>query len=220
MTKLVPFLRGKKYRPGLTTGRIEALSDGIFGFALTLLVLALTVPQLSPMQLHQGALLSNLLALWPKLLTYLVSALIIIIYWIGHVMLFHFVNRSNRNFMWLNSLFLIMIAFFPFPVGLLGEYPMESISLALYGATLAVTGLFYAGMWFYATTDRHLINQKLSDELIKKGKLIVTVAPITYLVGIILAFVSPALCIALYILTPIAYILPGPVDEFVDAAFE
>ena len=213
-------LRTKKYRPGLTTGRIEALSDSVFAFALTLLVLSLTIPQLTATELQDGMLYAKLFELWPKFLTYIVSALIIIIFWIGHIILFHFVNRSNRMFIWLNSLFMIMIAFFPFPVGLLGQYPREVAPLVLYGLTLMVTGIFYASMWFYATTERRLINNKLSDDLIKKGKLIVTIAPIAYAVSVALAFVNPNITILLYIFTPLAYILPSPVDEFVDAAFE
>ncbi len=202
------------------TGRIESLSDGVFAFALTLLVLALAVPQLTPVELQHGGLTTKLFELWPKFLTYIISALVIIIFWIGHVMLFHFVNRSNRTFMWLNSLFLIMIAFFPFPVELLGQYPREVASLALYGLTLSVTGIFYAAMWFYATTDRHLINNKLTDALIKKGKLLVTVAPIAYLVSIVFAFININITLLLYIFIPLAYTLPSPVDEFVDAAID
>ena len=170
----------RKYRPGLTTGRLEALSDGIFGFALTLLVLALTIPQLTSAQLQHGALLTSLIALWPKLVTYLISALIIIIYWIGHTILFHFVTRSNRTFIWFHSMFLIMIAFFPFPVGVIGEYPADQTAVAFYGLALTMTGILFAAMWLYATNNRHLINDKLSDALIKKGKVIVLIAPFAY----------------------------------------
>lgn len=208
----------RKYKPGLKNYRTEALSDSIFGFAITLLVLALAVPQLTTTQLQSGALLPELIKLWPKLVTYLISALIIIIFWIGHTILFHFVTKSDRTFIWFNSLFLIMIAFFPFPVGVLGQYHTDPIAAAFYGFTLTLTGIFYAAMWFYATTNRQLIDNKLTDKLIKKGNVIILLAPAVYFLGSVLAFLNLNITLLLYILLPIIYILPSPVDEFVDAA--
>jgi len=206
-----------KYRPGLAPTRIEALTDSIFGFAITLLVLALVVPELSEAQLSSGALLSYLIALLPKFVTYLVSALVISIFWIGHTILFAFVKKTDRFFMLLNVFFIITIGFFPFPVALLGKYPYQLEAIVLYGATLVTSGLLFASIWMYASHKRHLISNKLSDALIKKGNIIVAVAPVVYFLAVLLAFVVPQLTLAIYAIVPAIYVVPSVVDELVEA---
>lgn len=85
------FIR-RNTRPGLTTYRIEAFSDGVFAISVTLLVLTIAIPDLSPHQVSQGLLLKNLLILWPKFLSYFISFIVIGIFWVGHIIF----NRRIR----------------------------------------------------------------------------------------------------------------------------
>lgn len=208
----------KKIQPGLSPGRIEALADSIFGFAITLLVLAFIVPELSEAQLAKGELYAYLFSLLPKFITYLASAFVIAIFWIGHSIFFTFVKRSDRVFMLLNVLFVVAVAFFPFPVALLGKYPFQHEAVVLYGATLVVIGILFACMWRYATRGRFLMDHRLSDALIQKGSVIVWVAPLVYFCAVILSFLAVEASILIYLLVPVFYVLPGAVDELVEAA--
>jgi hypothetical protein len=98
--------------------RIEAFSDGVFAVAITLLVLNFKVTGLSASELR-----SQVLGQWPHLLAYILSFVIVGVYWVAHHTLFHFVARTSRALLWLNNFFLMTVAFLPFPAGLLGEYP-------------------------------------------------------------------------------------------------
>ena len=106
-------------QPGLETDRLETLADGVFAIAMTILVFEITVPDLATGELDQ--LGSKLLALWPKLLAYVISFIVLGIFWIGHHNQFAFIRRANRTFLWLNIVFLMLIAFIPFSAALLGR---------------------------------------------------------------------------------------------------
>jgi uncharacterized membrane protein len=97
----------------MPTSRIEAFSDGVFAIIITLLVLEIHVPQVQGKDISSG-LAHSLLAMGPKFLTYILSFVIVCIWWVAHY-LFHALKRSARGLLWLNSLFLLWRAFIPFP---------------------------------------------------------------------------------------------------------
>ena len=70
---------------GLGMNRLEALSDGVFGVSITLLILAIVVPQLTAFELAADGLLPALLALWPKVLLYAASFFVVGIYSNSHI---------------------------------------------------------------------------------------------------------------------------------------
>ncbi len=193
---------------GLTTDRIEAFSDGVFSIAITLLVLSVAVPQLTPTELAHGDL-------WPKLLSYLISFVLIGLFWYGHHIMFHFIKRSDRNLVLINLFFLMLIAFFPFPAALLGEYGADTVASVIYGATLVVMGLAFALIWQYASQNRRLVEANLPDRIITLGRRVVLTAPLLYLVAVVLALISPRFSLWVYIVVPVLYLVPSPIDELV-----
>jgi uncharacterized membrane protein len=109
---------------GLSKSRIETLTDGIFAVAMTLLVLNISVPQISShsADIVGTELLKRLFDLWPKILSYAISFLILAIYWSGHHRQFHYIKHSDRVLVWINIMFLMFISILPFSTSLLGEY--------------------------------------------------------------------------------------------------
>ena len=77
------------FRIGETpTSRIEAFSDGVFAIIITLLVLEIHVPQVQGKDVS-AALAHSLLGMGPKFLTYILSFVIVCIWWVAHHQLFH-----------------------------------------------------------------------------------------------------------------------------------
>jgi len=112
--------------PGLGKGRLEALTDGIFATVMTVLVLSLSVPVIA--NNITGSKLSSevvvgIEALWPNILGYVLSFLLLAVLWISHHSVFHYVTRVDRALLWLNTLFLLTIGFLPFSTALIGMYP-------------------------------------------------------------------------------------------------
>jgi len=114
----------------LATYRVENLGDGIFAIAMTLLILEFHVPQLGGPSVSR-ALAQALIEMWPVLICYAMSFLILGVLWIGHHNQFHFIRRTDRLMLWINLAFLMSIAFIPFSTGLLGRYPAERLTIRL-----------------------------------------------------------------------------------------
>ncbi len=115
---------------GLTTQRIEAFSDGVFAIAMTLLILEVKIPPLTSIA-NEAALQTYLIKQWPAYLSYVLSVIVIGIFWVAHHGLFHYIKRADRNLFLLNILFLLCIAFLPFPAAILGEFYEYQTSIVL-----------------------------------------------------------------------------------------
>jgi uncharacterized membrane protein len=197
---------------GLSPRRLETLCDGIFAIAMTLLVLDLQVPRI-PALVAESRLPHALLDQMPKLLSFVLSFVVVGVYWVGHHNQFHYIRRVDRYFMWLNILFLMCIAFVPFSAALLGEYIHQKLAVAIYGTNLVVVGGFLYFIWTYATTNRKLVDQYLSPEVVRSGGRRVLTGIVVYFVAVCLAPLNTGLSVALYFLVPILYVLPGRIDR-------
>ena len=98
--------------------RIVNLSDGVFAIAITLLVLDIHVPDI-PENMVATELPGELLSLWPKYLGYFLSFAGISIFWVIHHSIFRPIRAYDRTLLYLNFLFLMVVAFVPFPTLLL-----------------------------------------------------------------------------------------------------
>jgi uncharacterized membrane protein len=206
---------------GMGTNRIEAFSDGVFAIALTLLILDVKVPSASEIA-NEAMLQSFLLKQGPTYLSFALSVVVIGIFWVAHHGLFHYIRRANRALFWLNILFLLCVTFIPFPAALLGQFSGYRTSVVIYGASLAVTGVMLDVMRWYATSHHRLVDKDLDLQLIRAARRRNLTGPVIYVLGIIISFIPLTIagiggvqvCLALYVLVPIVYILPGRIDSY------
>ena len=196
---------------GLSTGRIEAFSDGVFAVAITLLILEIKIPHLEMGE----SLWHSVLQLWPKFMAYVVSFGVIGIFWMGHHIMFHYIKRSDRVLLWLNTVLLMFISAIPFAAGLIGEYRDDPAAVAVYGALLCATGLIFYITWAYAAHRHRLIRANMPADLVSLGHKAVLAAPIIYAIAMVFAFVDPLISKIIYLLVPIAYLVPSPIDRLV-----
>ncbi|HUA10305.1 MAG TPA: TMEM175 family protein [Candidatus Acidoferrales bacterium] len=134
----------------MTPSRLEQFADGIFAISATLLVLNFAVPVVGDSS--NLALVHALIAQWPRLLAFLLSFFIIIIYWRLHSAMFHGVRVLDHATIMLNTAFLVVAAFIPYATNVAGTYPTLPAAAVLYSVVLlagALLGFFMA---------RHLIN--------------------------------------------------------------
>jgi uncharacterized membrane protein len=123
--------------------RLEALCDGVFAIAMTLLVIELHVPD--PESIHGAADLWA--ALWsdaPTIGAFLLSFTIIFISWVNHHAVIRSVPRTSATFLFANGFLLLTVAFIPFPTALLGEFVLSdraAPAVVLYNAALAAQAL-------------------------------------------------------------------------------
>lgn len=194
----------------MRTNRIEALSDGIFAIVMTLLVLELKVPHIEG--IGHGELIKSLFELSPKFISYILSFIILGIYWIGHHNQMHFIKKSDRTFLWLNLMFFLFVSLVPFSTALLGEYPTEQVSIIVYGANLVLSGLSLFFVWDYAVKSK-LAEGNLTKDFIKMVNFRILTTPVICLVAIIVSYINITVSLLLLGIPIIFYILPGRLDK-------
>jgi uncharacterized membrane protein len=203
--------RGPKEDKGLD--RILALSDGIFAFAITLLVLNLTVPDLGSTT-TTSLLLSALGNDLNRFVAYGESFAIISIYWVVHHRIFRYIRRYDNLLMYLNLLFLLFITILPFFTELISQYGDLQISAVLYFLTQASGGFTLAFIWHHASNNSLLIDKVLSAKRIKVVRLRVLTTPIVFLGAIAVTFVTPSLSyFSLFAIFPIMSLISRKYKE-------
>jgi len=203
----------KEVAGGLSTVRIQGLSDGVFAFAMTLLILDIKVPQIAAAMVS-SQLAHLLVALWPKILSYVTSFLILGVGWVGQHTAFHYIKRSDRILLWLNILYLMGVAFVPFSTSLLGTYPDERIAIFFFGTNLVLIAVLLYAIWTYATWHHRLVDHHLEPIVIKLLKQRIASAVVIYFVIIGISFFSTNASRILFLLGPLSYVRPSRLDRY------
>lgn len=143
---------GAPFRPVLAKHRFDALQDGVYAIALTLLVLELRLPASG--HLHTaGELLQALADLLPKVVAWLVSFLVLALFWHASLRAQAWVRELDKRLVWINLLALLFASLLPFASSIVGEYPGLLPSQCLYAAVMA--GMAFTALWQLHHLSRH-----------------------------------------------------------------
>ena len=189
----------------LTTRRIEALADGIFAIAMTLLVLTLTLPDMMETRLSLSQLLAEQ---WPKFFNYALSFVLLAIFWMVHHQQFHVIRRTDRIHVWINIGILMFVALMPFSTDVVGDYSGETMAELVFSANLMILGLLFLLNWWYACRNHRLVDPDLDRETIVTGIRRSFVTPCIAAVSMVLAFLVPGWGLWAYMLIPVIQMLP------------
>jgi len=156
--------------------RLLFLSDGVYAIALTLLAVELVLPEAAA-DLHGRDLLASLLESWPKVLAFLTSFTVIANFWVGHNVLFQHLRRFDGGLMWLALLQLLCVAFIPYPTSVIGGHIEDPVAQQFYFATLFLTGVVMAALWWYMNSGRRLVEPDLDQQFVRRTYLISLILP-------------------------------------------
>jgi uncharacterized membrane protein len=138
------------HRESLGLERIILFSDAVFAIVITLLVLPLT----AEIELPEGGrdLAAHVWSQWPKVLSFLVSFLVIGQFWIAHHRMFEHVRRYDQGLLWFNLVSLLTVSFLPFPTALIGARleSDDAFPVVFYAASMTVSSIALTTTWFYA----------------------------------------------------------------------
>jgi uncharacterized membrane protein len=178
-------------------GRLEAFSDGVIAILITIMVLELKVPH--------GDTLDTLRPLVPVFLSYALSFVYLGIYWNNHHHMLHTCRRATGGVLWANLHLLFWLSQIPFATGWVGENNFAATPAALYGVVLLMSAIAYwilQQLIIASQGERSLLREAIGTDW--KGKL----SPITYLLAIPLAFVSPWISMGLYVFIALIWLVP------------
>jgi uncharacterized membrane protein len=145
--------------------RIIGLSDGVFAFAMTLMVLQLDVP--SPASVATSDVAHQVLKQWPSFVAYALSFFMVANYWIVHHRIFRRIKAHDARLLWLNILCLFTISFLPFPTDVMGEYGETAFATSFYALSMATTSLILTLITWYASRDRRLVRQEVTPRQLR-----------------------------------------------------
>ena len=168
--------------------RLVMLCDGIFAIAITLLVIDIGV---HPVNDSAQAMNDALLNLIQPSISYLVTFLIIAMYWRFHRTLMQVVQRLDNGFISLTFLFLAFVAFFPVTSKLVGEYGDNESVIVFY--TLGLSGCSFSALvlWVYATWRHRLVSPDLPQETINTRSISLLLNPLIYCASLLLLRLVP-----------------------------
>jgi uncharacterized membrane protein len=198
--------------PNLPTRRLENLTDGVFAIVMTLLVFNLKVPFVAQADLP-GGLVNKLLELWPQYFSFVLSVLVIGVHWVGFTAVFHLVHHSNRLHHWINILYLLCLAFVPFSAALLGQYYDQPVAVIVYCLNLIAAGsVLYLHLWYALTFG---LAPDMPPPVIRMARRRILFGIAAYIIAIPLSVVSTKICLALFVLGPLSFILPSQADKHI-----
>ena len=197
------------------TQRIEAFSDGVFAIAITLLIIEIAVPHVEGDQ----SLGTAIRDLWPSYFAYVLSFITIGIYWANHHTFFKFFHATDHVFLMLNVLFLMCIAFLPFPTAVLGDYldndSQRQAAVTLYCVGLLAPTIPWSLLWWWGNL-RDLIDERLAPDYTRYLTRQYALSITAYFVAVLVSFVNPWAALAVAGGITAVYVLPPRRPRYVD----
>lgn len=190
----------------MTPERLNAFSDGVIAIIITIMVLELKVPH--------GSDLAALTPLLPVFLVYVLSFVVVGIYWNNHHHLLYLVDRISGGVLWANLHLLFWLSLMPFVTAWMGENHFAPIPTALYGMVL-----LFAGIAYYILEQIIVRNQVTDSRLAEaigsdaKGKISVAL----YAAAIPLAFVNQLISDAIFAIVALIWLIP---DRRIEGLFD
>ena len=188
----------------MTKGRLEAFSDGVIAIIITIMVLEIHTPH--------GSDWGALRGLIPVLLLYLLSFVLVGIYWNNHHHMLHATSRINGRILWANQHLLFWLSLVPFSTRWMGESRLAPLPTAAYGSVLLLAAIAYTIL-----TSAIVAHEGPQSKLAvavgadRKGK----VSLLAYVLAIPLAFVNPWISVALYVIVALIWLVPDRRSEAV-----
>jgi uncharacterized membrane protein len=196
----------------MVSGRLEALGDGIFSVAMTFLVIELKLPAVRGNSLKD--LLHALFETRQELFCYFISFIVLGIMWFGHRMVFEYISKTNRYFIFLGVLFYMVVCLVPFSTRFLAANSLQWYAILMYGLNLSMCNLTLYAQWLYGINRPSLHARTLPKEVRREARILFLISPVMYAIAIAVSFFLPFVSLGIYFFTPILYLIPNKLDKY------
>lgn len=185
--------------------RLESFSDGVFAFAITLLVLGVPIPELQHADDRQ--LRYGLIKAVQQLVPYLTSFATIGIIWLNHHAMFHAVERVDHATLILNLALLLVVSFIPFPTAVLGRYGALPSAAFLYGCVLTALGLTFSLLSFYIMKEGLYRKEMIARSRQERWRNLL--GTVTYPTATVVSLRYPRVSVTIYFVLAVFYLFPS-----------
>ncbi|MGB4844019.1 MAG: TMEM175 family protein [Ferruginibacter sp.] len=187
--------------------RLILFSDAVFAIAITLMVIEIKVPEIDKSIVTDNLIGHELKHLIPRFAGFLISFIIIGLYWTVHHKIFAYADNYNGKLLWLNLFFLLSIALMPFSSGFYGEYATKIDLLFPYGFycfNICLTGCLNFVLWRYISSPKSGISEQvISPARRGYGSFRSLVVPIAFLISFLVSLFNAPIARYMPLLIPI-----------------
>ncbi len=196
----------------MSAGRLEALGDGIFSVVMTVLVIELKIPYVGGNSFHN--FLSGLYEIRQELFCFFISFVVLGIMWFGHRMVFEYISKTNRYFIFLGVLFYMIVCLVPFSTKFLAANTLTWYGILTYGLNLSMCNMSLYTQWTYGLRRPTLHARIIPPEIRKQAGFLFLISPVLYSIAIVFSFFFPWASIFIYFITPVLYLIPNKLDKY------
>lgn len=200
----------RKKQDGLSTHRLEALIDGIYAFAMTLLILNFNVP-MAIKGLESSELANFIISQSDRFLNYFLSFALLAIFWLVNQQIFHHIKHTDAKHIWLNLITMMFVVFIPYSTSLVGEFPDVTPGEFFFALNIFLVSMMGQLGWLYAASERRLVTEETEDEHLHRSLMTGWVAPFVSVIAMVVAFIRPVVCSYLYLSIPVILAIMEPI---------
>ncbi|MHB8792388.1 MAG: TMEM175 family protein [Thermoleophilia bacterium] len=181
----------KRHNPDIDsvrgTHRIINFTDAVFAVAITLLVVQIPIPLKASTQELGNDLAEGM----PMLFSFAISFGVIALLWLKHLHFNNHVQRYSVGLIWVNFMFLLVIAFLPYPTGVYGTHSTDETAQIFYALSVGMAGYMAAFMWVIALRQPGLFHDDVEMKEARHSTLVSFVMPTGFFVSIPFSFLYP-----------------------------
>ncbi|MCX6685704.1 MAG: TMEM175 family protein [Methanoregula sp.] len=185
----------------LSKNRLEALFDGIFAFAMTLLVTGLVIQPISDSE-AAAELPSLVAAMHHEFFSFLIAFFVLASFWLVHHRQFHYVRTIDPALVRITLFILAFTVLMPFTTNVSGDYSEVQVAVDLFHANMFILGLLFLIHWKHLVNNPSLTSVEISKQDAANGMRRAMVVPFVSFLGLVCSFASPSLSMAIYLLIP------------------
>ena len=179
----------KEHKKTFQLERLILFSDAVFAIAITLLVIELKIHE--PEVATNRTLAIAILQAIPHFISFMISFMIIGIYWIAHHKMFYFIINYDTRLLWINLLLLFFIALMPFSSNIYGVYFDLDTSFLLYFINISMISLFFFLMYNHISNPKKQLSHGLENpRIVKYYKSRSLVVPLCFGIGAIAVLIT------------------------------
>jgi len=180
--------------------RMESLTDGIFAFAMTLLVTSMILPRNAPVTMSSGV---TLLGMLPDFYHYIIAFFVLAAFWLAHHEQFSRLHHIDAAFLHLNIVALFFVTLVPFSTSFIGDYSADVVTTCLFEVNLMILGLIFALQWLYAAGNHRLISPDYPASDIRRRLYHGLIIPVISLAGIVITLMGVDSSTMIYMTSPL-----------------
>jgi uncharacterized membrane protein len=182
---------------------LARLSDCIFAFAMAIMVAGFDFPETT--NLTDVQINSFLIGQLKPLGTYVITFVLVAVYWIGHSQQVSYYQRTDEVHLWIGVVYLMCLFLMPLSNDLLMSFPESLMVKVWFSVNICLIGFLSFISWMYATYNHRLVDVSLDSNVILSTQIKALIEPAVALVSIGVAYVNQGLWDYVWLVIPVVY---------------